>query len=206
MKELISLFATFFRIGLFTFGGGYAMLPLIQREVVEKHKWASEDEVMDYYAVGQCTPGIIAVNVATFIGYRKKGVSGGILATLGVVCPSIIIISFIAACLTHFSDNVYVQHALSGIRLAVCALVTVSICKLFKKGIVDAVTALIAVGVFVLMRIIDVTPVISVLLSALVGIVFRCIIKKDGKNGDKKASASKENNDAASDDKKGEAK
>lgn len=206
MKELLSLFTTFFRIGLFTFGGGYAMLPLIQREVVEKHKWACEDEVMDYYAVGQCTPGVIAVNVATFIGYKKKGIPGGIFATLGVVCPSIIIISVIAACLTHFSDNAYVQHALSGIRLAVCALVSVSIYKLFKKGIVDAVTALIAVGVFALMRLVDITPVISVLLAAVTGIVFRCIVKKDsghskGKNSDNKANA-----ESVPDDKKGEAK
>lgn len=212
MKELISLFTTFFRIGLFTFGGGYAMLPLIQREVVEKHNWADEDEVMDYYAVGQCTPGVIAVNVATFIGYKKKGIPGGIFATLGVVCPSIIIISIIAACLTHFSDNVYVQHALAGIRLAVCALVTVSIFKLFKKGIVDAVTALIALGVFLLMRFFDITPVISVVLAAVVGIVFRCVIKKGGKKSadkkdDKAASDKAEDSmENVSDDKKGEAK
>ena len=192
MKELIRLFTTFFRIGLFTFGGGYAMLPLIQREVVEKNKWATEDEVMDYYAVGQCTPGVIAVNVGTFIGYKRKGIAGGIAATLGVVCPSVIIISIIAACLTHFSDNVYVQHALAGIRIAVCALVSVSIFKLFKKGIVDAVTAVIAVCVFVIMRLISISPVISVVVSALVGILFRCILKKDGKK--------------ATDNKKGETK
>ena len=126
MKLLLDLYATFFRIGLFTFGGGYAMLPLIQREVVEKKGWATEDEVMDYYAVGQCTPGVIAVNVATFIGYKNKGIAGGILATLGVVSPSIVIISIIAAFLSRFSDSAYVQHALAGIRLAVCALVTAS--------------------------------------------------------------------------------
>lgn len=202
MKELISLFTTFFRIGLFTFGGGYAMLPLIQREVVEKHKWASEDEVMDYYAVGQCTPGVIAVNVATFIGYKKKGIAGGIFATLGVVCPSIIIISIIAACLTHFSDNVYVQHALAGIRLAVCALVSVSVFKLFKKGIVDAVTALIAIGVFALMRLLNLSPVISVAVSALVGIIFRCVLKKDGKA----ERVDVDNNSNVTEDKKGETK
>ena len=182
MKELIKLFTTFFRIGICTFGGGYAMLPLIQREIVEKEKWATEDEVMDYYAVGQCTPGIIAVNVATFIGYKNKGIVGGILATLGVVCPSIIIISIIAACLSQFSDNSYVQHALSGIRLAVCALVSVSIFKLFRKGIVDALTAVIAVCVFVVMRLFALSPVISVVASALVGIIFRCVIAKDNKS------------------------
>ncbi|MBR3995568.1 MAG: chromate transporter [Clostridia bacterium] len=189
MKEIIKLFTTFFRIGLFTFGGGYAMLPLIQREVVEKQKWATEDEVMDYYAVGQCTPGIIAVNVATFIGHKNKGILGGIFATLGVVCPSIIIISVIAACLSHFSDNTYVQHALSGIRLAVCALVSVSIFKLLKKGIVDALTAIIAVLVFLLMQIFGISPVISVVASALCGIVFRCFIKKDYKSDNSKKGA-----------------
>ena len=191
MKEILNLYATFFRIGLFTFGGGYAMLPLIQREVVEKHGWATEDEVMDYYAVGQCTPGVIAVNVGTFIGYRKKGILGGIAATLGVVSPSIIIISIIAACLSHFSDNVYVQHALAGIRLAVCALVSVSIYKLFKKGVVDAVTAVIALVVFVIMRAFDLSPVIAVVASAIVGIIFRCYVKKDGKNkkSDKKGES-----------------
>ena len=183
MKQLLDLFATFFRIGLFTFGGGYAMLPLIQREVVEKKGWADESEVMDYYAVGQCTPGVIAVNVATFIGRKNKGIAGGIFATLGVVAPSIIIISIIAACLSHFADNAYVQHALSGIRLAVCALVSVSIFKLLKKGIVDAVTAIIAVAVFILIKLLGISPVIAVVLSALCGIIFRCLIKKGGKRG-----------------------
>ena len=182
MRELLSLFTTFFRIGLFTFGGGYAMLPLIQREGVEKQGWATEDEVMDYYAVGQCTPGVIAVNVATFIGYKKRGIPGGIFATLGVVCPSLIIISVIAAFLTHFSEYAYVQHALAGIRLAVCALVSVSIFKLFKKGIVDVLTSVIAAAVFLVMAFLDISPVISVVVSAIIGIIFRCVVKKDGKN------------------------
>lgn len=180
MRELLKFFTTFFRIGLFTFGGGYAMLPLIQREVVEKNGWATEDEVMDYYAVGQCTPGVIAVNVATFIGHKHRGAAGGIFATLGVVAPSVIIISIIAAFLSHFSDNVYVQHALSGIRLAVCALVSVSIFKLFKKGIVDAITAIIALSIFILIRLFGISPVLAVVLSAVAGIIFRCVIKKDG--------------------------
>lgn len=123
MKEYIELFSTFAKIGTFTFGGGYAMLPLIQKEVVEKKKWASEEEIMDYYAVGQCTPGIIAVNTATFIGYYQKGILGGIVATLGIVFPSIVIILFIAGFLQNFSDLAVVQHALAGIRVAVCVLV-----------------------------------------------------------------------------------
>ena len=112
MKEYWELFYSFAKIGAFTFGGGYAMLPLIQREVVEKKHWATEEEIMDYYAVGQCTPGIIAVNTATFIGYYKKGIIGGIFATLGVIFPSIVIILLIASLLQNFSDLAIVQHAL----------------------------------------------------------------------------------------------
>ena len=130
MKELVDLFFTFCRIGGLTFGGGYAMLPMIQQEVVEKRKWATDEEVMDYYAVGQCTPGIIAVNTATFIGYRLRGVVGGIVATAGVIFPSVIIISIIAAFLKNFADLAIVQHAFVGIRVAVAVLVTSAIIKL----------------------------------------------------------------------------
>ena len=123
MKELWTMFLTFCRIGGLTFGGGYAMLPMLQREVVEKYGWATEEELMDYYAVGQCTPGIIAVNTATFIGYKRKGITGAIAATAGVVFPSLVIITVIAAFLSNIQDNLYVQHAFAGIRVAVCALV-----------------------------------------------------------------------------------
>ena len=103
MKEYIDLVVTFFKIGIMTFGGGYAMLPMIQREVVEKRGWATEEEILNYYAIGQCTPGVIAVNTATFIGDKRKGILGGFLATLGVVMPSLIIISVIAAVLNNFA-------------------------------------------------------------------------------------------------------
>ena len=101
---LARLFGTFAKVGVMTFGGGYAMLPILQREIVEDRHWATEEELMDYYAVGQCTPGIIAVNTATFIGQKKAGIAGGIMATLGVVFPSIVIILLIASVLTHFAD------------------------------------------------------------------------------------------------------
>ena len=110
MKTLIDLFFTFCRIGGLTFGGGYAMLPMIQKEIVEEKKWATEEEVLDYYAVGQCTPGIIAVNTATFIGYKVQGIIGAIVATLGVVFPSLIIITIIAALLKNFAS--YATHSL----------------------------------------------------------------------------------------------
>ena len=111
------LFVTFFKIGICTFGGGYAMLPILQREVVEKKSWAMEEELMDYYAIGQCTPGIIAVNVATFIGQKFMGTLGGIFATLGVIAPSLVIISLLAGVIEAFSHIVWVQHAFGGIRI-----------------------------------------------------------------------------------------
>ena len=133
MKKLWELYITFLRIGGLTFGGGMAMLPILQREVVEKKGWAADEELTDYFAVGQCTPGIIAVNTATFIGFKYKGIPGGILATLGVVFPSLIIITAIAAFLSNFADIPVVQHALAGINAAVVALIAASVMKLGKS-------------------------------------------------------------------------
>ena len=130
MKELFDLFWTFCKIGALTFGGGYAMLPLIQREIVENKKWSTEKEILDYYAVGQCTPGVIAVNTATFIGYKLRGIIGGIVATLGVIFPSIVIILIIATFLQNFADLAIVQSAFAGIRVAVVALIITTVVKL----------------------------------------------------------------------------
>lgn len=144
MNIYLDLFLTFAKMGACTFGGGYAMLPILQREVVEKKGWATDEELTDYYAVGQCTPGIIAVNTATFIGFKYKGVLGGILATLGVVFPSIVIITVIAAFLSQFDQYPVVQHALVGINAAVVALIASSALKLGKTNLKDG----LAVGVF----------------------------------------------------------
>ncbi len=133
MNIYFDLFLTFAKVGVCTFGGGYAMLPILQREVVEKKGWATDEELTDYFAVGQCTPGIIAVNTATFIGYKYKGIPGGVLATLGVVFPSLIIITAIAAFLSNFADIPVVQHALAGINAAVVALIAASVMKLGKS-------------------------------------------------------------------------
>ena len=127
MKVLVQLYWAWFKMGLFTFGGGYAMLPMIQQEVIEKYKWATEDEIMEYYAIGQCTPGIIAVNTATFVGYYQKGVLGAIAATLGVISPSFIIIGIIASLISNFAEIEVVQHALKGINVAVCVLMFTAI-------------------------------------------------------------------------------
>lgn len=143
MNLYLDLFLTFAKVGVCTFGGGYAMLPILQREVVEKKGWATEEDLADYYAVGQCTPGVIAVNTATFVGCKLKGVFAGVTATLGVVFPSVVIITVIAAFLQHFMDIQWVAHAFAGIRAGVCALILSSILKLRKTTLVDAPTVLL---------------------------------------------------------------
>ncbi len=140
MKDLWVLFITFARIGCFTFGGGYAMLPMLQKEIIDKQHWVTEEEIMDYYAVGQCTPGVIAVNTSTFIGYKVKGIIGGIIATLGMVTPSLIIIMLIAAFLKNFTDLPMVQHAFNGIRIVVAVLVINVVIKMLKTSVKDVLS------------------------------------------------------------------
>ena len=171
MKTLFKMFLTFARIGGFTFGGGYAMLPMLQREVVEKYKWATSDELLDYYAIGQCTPGVIAVNAATFIGYKLKGIPGAIFATLGVVTPSVIIIGIIAAFISNFRDLEVVQWAFSGIRAAVVALILSAVIKIGKKSIIDIFTVLIFLLTAVLSFVIDISPVVFIVIAAVAGLV-----------------------------------
>ncbi|MGL4798337.1 MAG: chromate transporter [Cellulosilyticaceae bacterium] len=169
MKELADLFMVFARMGAFTFGGGYAMLPIIQKEIVEKRGWATNEEVMDYYAIGQVTPGIIAVNTATFIGYKLKGVIGGIVATAGMVLPSIIIISIIAMFFEQFASYPLVQHAFAGVRIVVVALIIQTTYDMAKKAIVDKVTgALFGIGLL-LMIVLPISVVWFVVAGALIG-------------------------------------
>ena len=130
LKDLWELFYTFAKVGVMTFGGGYAMLPILQREVVEKKGWATDEELTDYFAIGQCTPGVIAVNTATFVGQKHAGVVGGIIATLGVVFPSLIIISALAKVITAYAHLSWVQHAFAGIRVCVCVLILNAVLKL----------------------------------------------------------------------------
>ena len=126
------------------------MLPILQRELVEKRSWATEEELSDYFAIGQCTPGIIAVNTATFVGHKLKGAVGGVVATLGLVFPCLVIIGVIAAFLSHVADNPWVGHAFAGVRAAVCALILSSVLKLRKTTIVDPATAVLFAVVFLL--------------------------------------------------------
>lgn len=147
--ELLRLFFTFAKVGVMTFGGGYAMLPILQREVVEKKHWATDEELADYFAIGQCTPGIIAVNTATFIGRKYKGIPGGIIATLGVVFPSLIIIMVIAAFLTNFADIPAVKNALAGVNACVVALIASSVVKLGKTTLKDKPSVVIFLIAFI---------------------------------------------------------
>lgn len=170
VKNLLSLFLTFAKIGVMTFGGGLTMLPLLTKEIVEKRKWASEEQLLDYYAVGQCTPGIIAVNTATFIGYSQAGIAGGIFATVGMVTPSVLIIIAVAAALQQFMEYPVVASALMGIRAVVCALLSHTVITLAKKSLVDIVTAMIFIIGFVLCFIFDITPILVVVVGAIIGI------------------------------------
>lgn len=169
--SLWSLFITFAKVGVMTFGGGYAMLPILEREVVTNHGWATSEEMLDYYAIGQCTPGVIAVNVATFIGNRKRGIPGGIVATLGVIFPSLLIILSLASVLQLFQDNVYVQKAFGGIRIAVCALIASTVIKLAKKTIKSIIAAVITIATLCLELFLGVSPVIIVASVIVFGLI-----------------------------------
>ncbi|MCI8439955.1 MAG: chromate transporter [Oscillospiraceae bacterium] len=173
MNILVDLFVTFAKVGVMTFGGGYAMLPILQREVVDNKGWATEEELMDYFAIGQCTPGIIAVNTATFIGQKCRGTIGGILATLGVVFPSLIIISLLAGVITAFSHLAWVRHAFGGIRICVCVLILNAVVKLYKKAVVDKATLAIFVVVALGSYFSALSPVVFVLLAAAMGIALQ---------------------------------
>ena len=176
LKNLIELFLTFAKVGVMTFGGGYAMLPILQREVVEDKGWATEEELADYFAIGQCTPGVIAVNTATFIGRKKDGIPGGIAATLGVVFPSLVILSLLAGAITRFSELAWVKNAFAGIR--VCVLIFNAVWKLGKKALVDKWTAAVFLLVAAGAVLTDWSPVVFVLFAGACGIVLQVLLGK----------------------------
>lgn len=168
---LLKLFLAFAKVGVLTFGGGYAMIPLLEREIVDRHGWATNEELMDYYAVGQCTPGIIAVNTATFVGYKIAGNLGGTIASLGVVFPSFVIITVIAGILQNFADIPAVKSAFAGIRVCVCVLIFNSVVKLWKGAIKDKAALALCLAVFVLSVFFSISPVVFVVLCAAAGIL-----------------------------------
>jgi chromate transporter len=165
------LFITFAKIGLFTFGGGYAMLPMIQREVVNNHKWANEQELVNYYAVGQCTPGVFAVNMATIIGCKQRGIRGALASTFGLIFPSLVIIMCVASVLGHFAEYEPVRHAMAGIRVCVAALVAGTVLKLWKGAVRDWFGGLIFAAAFILAVVFLISPVYIAAAAALIGIV-----------------------------------
>jgi len=175
----LDLYLTFARMGALTFGGGYAMLPILQREVVENRHWATDDEIMDYYAVGQCTPGVIAINTSTFIGYKLKGIPGAIIASLGFLTPSIIIITIIAAFISNFADLAVVKNAFAGIRVCVCVLILNAIIKLFKKAVVDIPTWIIFLIVFILSVVTDLSPALFVIVAGVAGVLIKKVSTKE---------------------------
>lgn len=170
MKEMLNLFWTFFKIGLTTFGGGYAMLPILQYEIVEKRKWATTEELTNYYAIGQCTPGVISVNTATFIGHKRKGIIGGIVATLGIILPSIIIILLVANLISNFANIPLTQHIFSGIKVCVSALIISAILKLWKNSITDKFTFIIFLTVLLLSVLLKLSPIFLILVAGTMGI------------------------------------
>lgn len=178
---LWTLFLTFAKVGVMTFGGGYAMLPILEREVVTNHGWSTSEQMLDYYAIGQCTPGVIAVNVSTFIGYKERGILGAIVATLGVVFPSLVIITALASVLKMFQDNMYVKKAFAGIRIAVCALMASAVIKLARKAVSGVSTAIIAVASLLLEIFLGVSPIIIVASVIAFGLImyFAVVRKKD---------------------------
>jgi len=175
MNVLLDMFLTFAKVGVMTFGGGYAMLPILQREVVENKNWATEEELIDYFAIGQCTPGVIAVNTATFIGQKNKGNLGGIFATLGLVFPSLVIISLLAGVIDAFSHIVWVQHAFGGIRVCVCVLILNAVVKLYKKAVIDKFTFLIFLVAALGSSFTSLSPILFVVFSAIVGISLKTL-------------------------------
>lgn len=178
--SLISIFISFAKIGVLTIGGGYAMLPMLELECVTKHKWVTKEEMLNMYAIGQCTPGIIAINTATYIGFKKRGVLGGIFATLGMVFPSFVIIIAIASILQQFCSNPYVLKAFKGIRIAVCALIAGSAIRLSRSVIKDFEKFLIAFLALLLQIFLGLSPVVLVCLLIVYSIVI-FVSKKEGK-------------------------
>lgn len=173
LKKLLDLFFTFSKIGLFTFGGGYAMFPILQKEIVEKKKWATNEELGDYCAIGQCTPGVIAVNTATFVGENICGILGALVATLGFIFPALIVIQIIGAFIQNFSSLETIQYAFSGIRVCVSILILQTIFNLSKQAIIDNITMFIFFGVILGSLFFNISPVIIIIISALSGIYIK---------------------------------
>jgi len=183
--KLSELFFVFFKIGIMTFGGGMAMLPMLEHEICDKRGWVSLKDALDFYAISQFTPGIIAVNTATFIGFSKRGVLGGIFATLGVVFPSIIIITILGSIIRKYQDNIYLIKAFAGIRIAVCALILKAVIKLIKSNKINLSFIILILGCLTLKLVFNISSTILVIMALVIGLIFHYIVIKSNIKGNK---------------------
>ncbi|WP_027339335.1 chromate transporter [Halonatronum saccharophilum] len=173
METALELFIVFFRIGAFTFGGGYAMLPIIQREIVKERGWANAQEIMNYYAISQCTPGIISINTATLIGYKINGIKGALASTAGMLLPSLIIITTIAAFFQIFFDYPLIQYAFNGIKIGVIALIINIVIKMWKQSVDNWIGVFLFWISFLLLTLLRLSPIIVIINAAIIGILFQ---------------------------------
>ncbi len=178
MKDYIKLFAVFAKIAVTTFGGGYAMMPILVKELVENRKWSTVDEILDYYAVSQCTPGIIAINVATFIGHKRKGLPGGVVATLGVITPSLIIMSIAAGVINSNMENENIEHVFSGIRLVAIALILNTVILLIRRNMRDVFSVIAFLTALAITVFLGASPIQVVIMAAIMGILHSLLVKR----------------------------
>ena len=192
IRQFIELYLAFVKIGAFTFGGGLAMMPIMQRELIEKRGWLSEEELIDYFAIGQSTPGIIAVNVATFVGYKRLGVLGGIIGTIGVVTPSWVIIMLLAGAISSVDKYPLAQKALKGINVAVAALLTSVIVKFSKKTVKNIWNAIFMLLAFALIYFLKVQSVWIIIAALVTGCLITLYRQKKSLSGSQAAAPGKE--------------
>ncbi|MDR0908254.1 MAG: chromate transporter [Spirochaetaceae bacterium] len=169
MKDLCNIFFVFLKMGCITFGGGYAMVPVVERELIKKRGWVTMDEVMDYYTIAQVTPGIIAVNLSTFVGCKRKGPLGGLLATVGFILPGVCLMVIVSLFVQRFAEYAIVQHAFAGIRIAVGALILDTVIKLCKGAFKDYKSVIIFIIVFALSAFVSANPALLVVAAGVAG-------------------------------------
>lgn len=179
-KNVLTLFLTFFKIGAFTFGGGYAMIPIIEKEICEKHKWLKSEEILDIFAIAESTPGPIAINSATFVGYRVAGFFGAACATFGVVLPSFVVISLISLVLKEFSEYKAVKYAFMGVRAGVLALVIKALVSMYKKCPKGVFSYILMVGALLLSALTDINVIYIIIACAVFGLVYSTVLRKRG--------------------------
>lgn len=182
MKTYLQLFISFFKVGLLTFGGGLSMFPMLEREMINRRGWCTKEEILDYYAIGQCTPGIIAVTVSCFIGWRQKKVLGALLSPVAVVLPGLMVTLLLATALSFVADHPAVQSALVGMRVAVAVLVTVAVVNIVRDSIRRWWQIFVAVAAFIPVALFGTNPAWIVAATALIGLFGAWRSKKAGDN------------------------